>query len=343
MPPLRIGIVGTANIARSFTQAVRSSKRVAVAAVASRDMSKARQFAADLDIERHFGSYESLLADPDIDAVYIPLPNGLHAEWSIQAARAGKHVLCEKPLAAGAAEAEAMFAAARRHGIQLVEGYPYLAQPQTLKMRELLDRGTIGDVRLIQASFGFTLTDQDNVRLNPQLAGGALMDVGVYPVSLIRIAAKQKPVRVRAVAHWAPAGGRNGAGVDRVLAATLEFSGGLIAQLTCSFESAQHRQALIIGSGGVIQTTFLNHTSAEQPGVLRVRTGGGTGAAGKGVDSTVECASANGFLAEAESFERLVREGSSHWTGATPEESIDIAATLEAILRSARSGGVEAL
>jgi D-xylose 1-dehydrogenase (NADP+, D-xylono-1,5-lactone-forming) len=348
-PPLRIGILGTANIARSFTQGVRPSKRVVVAAVASRDIGKAQRFAADLNIERPFGSYESLLADPGIDAVYIPLPNSLHAEWSIAAARAGKHILCEKPLAASATEARAMFDAAHRHGVRLAEGYPYLAQPQTLKMRELLQAGTVGEARLIQASFGFTLADPGNIRLKPQLAGGALMDVGVYPLSLIRIVAGRTPARVQAVARWAAGeGGADGSGaaggaggVDRVLAATLGFADGLMAQVTCSFESALHRQALIAGSEGVIQTSFLNHTSAEQPGILRLRTGAGAG--NRGIDSIVETEPANGFLAEAESFARLVREGPAHWTGATPVQSIEIMMMLEAVLQSARSGGAVAL
>jgi D-xylose 1-dehydrogenase (NADP+, D-xylono-1,5-lactone-forming) len=330
--PLRMGIIGTANIARSFIQAVRPSNRVVVAAVASRDRGKSQRFAAEMGIERHFGSYESLLADREIDAVYNPLPNSLHAHWSIEAARAGKHVLCEKPLATGGVEARAMFDAARRHGVHLVEGYPYLAQPQTQKMRELIDAGSIGEARLIQASFGFTLSDPANIRLNAQLAGGALMDVGVYPVSLIRIIAKQKPTRVQATARWTAQGP---AGVDSALAATLEFHGGLLAQITCSFDSALHRLALIAGSAGIIQTTYLNHTSAEQPGILRLRTGAGA----KGEDSVIETPPTNGFLAEAESFERLVRGGPAHWTGATPEESIDIMTTLEALLRSARSGG----
>jgi xylose dehydrogenase (NAD/NADP) len=333
---LRIGILGTAKIARSFTQGVRPSKTVTVAAVASRDIGKAQRFAADSGIDRHFGSYESLLADREIDAVYIPLPNSLHAEWTIRAARAGKHVLCEKPLAASAAEAHAMFDAARRHGVRLVEGYPYLAQPQTLKMRELLEAGAIGEPRLIQASFGFTLTDRENIRLNPQLAGGALMDVGVYPVSLIRVIAKRRPARVQAAAHFTS--DEPGHGVDSALAATLEFAGGLLAQVTCSFESALHRQALIVGAAGMIQTTFANHTSAEHPGILRLRSG-----EGKGVDSSVETAPVNGFLAEAESFARLVREGTAHGTGATHEESIDIMMTLEALLLSARSGVAVAL
>ena len=329
---LSIGILGTANIARSFVRAVRQSQRVSITAVASRDPRKAEAFAQEMGIPRHFGSYEALLADRAIDAVYNPLPNSLHAAWCIAAVRAGKHVLCEKPLAVGPAEARAMFDAARLHGVHLVEAYPYLAQPQTLKMRELLKDGAIGDVRLIQASFGFTVNDRGNIRLNAQLAGGALMDAGVYPLSLIRIVAGRRAMRVQAAARWTKAG--EGRGVDIALAATLIFDNGLIAQATCSFESALHRQALIMGSTGVIQTTFPNHTSAQQPAVLSLRTGSGAQA----VDGRIETPPIDGFLAEAESFARLVREGSSHWIGATPDESIDIAMMLEALLQSARSG-----
>jgi xylose dehydrogenase (NAD/NADP) len=325
---MRIGILSTANIARSFVSGVRSSKQVTVAAVASRDPGKARQFAQENAIPRHFGSYESLLADEAVDAIYNPLPNSLHAEWSIRALRAGKHVLCEKPLAATAHEARAMFEAARQHNVHLAEGFPYLAQPQTIKLRELLATGAIGDARLIQASFGFTLADPGNIRLNPRLAGGALMDLGVYPVSLIRIVAGQRPLRVQAIAQWS-------GGVDRSCAATLEFAAGLMAQVTCSFDSALHRQALIVGSAGVIQTTYLNHTSSEYPGDLRLRSGAGANSQ----ESTIHTPPANGFLAEAESFERLVRNGPGFWTGATPEESIDIMMILDAILESARTKG----
>jgi predicted dehydrogenase len=325
--PLRIGILGTANIARSFVQGVSASKQVTVSAIASRDEGKARAFALEFAIGRHFGSYEALLADRDTDAVYIPLPNSLHAEWSIAAARAGKHVLCEKPLSATAADARAMFDAARHHGVHVVEGFPYRAQPQTRKLRELLEAGIIGEVRLLQAAFGFTLGAGENIRLHPQLAGGALMDVGAYPVSLARMVARSRPTRVHAVAHWS-------GGVDRTLAATLQFAGGLFAQINCSFSTCLHREALLAGSNGVIQTTYLNHTSTASEAALRLRIGTGRDA----VDSVVETAAVNGFLAEAESFERLVRQGTAQWSGTSPQESIDIMLTLEAILESARSG-----
>jgi predicted dehydrogenase len=324
--PLRIGILGTANIARSFIQGVSASKQVTVSAIASRDEGKARAFAREFAIARHFGSYDALLADRDTDAVYLPLPNSLHAEWSIAAVRAGKHVLCEKPLSATAAEARAMFEAARRHGVHLVEGFPYRAQPQTRKLRELLEAGVIGEVRLLQAAFGFTLGAGENIRLNPQLAGGALMDAGAYPVSLARMVARSRPTRVHAVAHWS-------GGVDRTLAATLQFAGGLFAQINCSFSTCLHRQALLAGSNGVIQTTYLNHTSTASEASLQLRIGTGRDAA----DSIVETAAVNGFLAEAESFERLVRQGPAQWSGTSPQESIDIMLTLEAILESARS------
>jgi xylose dehydrogenase (NAD/NADP) len=337
--PLRIGILGTANIARSFMQGVRPSQRVVVSAVASRNGDKAASFAAELAIDRHFASYQALLDDRDIDAVYNPLPNGLHAQWSIAAARAGKHVLCEKPLAANADEARAMFDAARRHGVHIVEGYPYLAQPQTLKMRELIRDGAIGELKLIQASFGFTLSDTKNIRFNPALAGGALMDVGVYPVSLSRIVAGQRPTRVQATAHWTQGDGSDGAGVDSTLAATIEFAGGLLAQVTCSFGTALHRQALIVGSGGLIETTFSNHTSAQRPGNLTLRTGIGADA----VEGKIETPPINGFLAEAESFAGLVRGDPARWAGATCEESTDIMMTLDALLKSARSGAAESV
>jgi len=328
VPPLRFGILGAAKIARGFTAGLRHSERVKVLAVASRDAAKARAFAREFAIDRCFGSYEAMLAEPDIDAVYVPLPNSLHAEWAIRAAEAGKHVLCEKPLSASASEARAMFDAARRHGVHLAEAYPYRAQPQTLKLRELLDSKVIGEPRLIQASFAFNLGAGKNIRWSAPLAGGALLDVGSYPVSLVRMIAGARPTSVQAAARWTQGG------VDESVAATLEFESGLFAQITCGFNAYLHRQALIAGTAGVIQTTFLNHTSSPSQAVLQLRTGTG----GDAVDSVVQTSTADGFLAEAESFERLVRVGDAGWTGASREESIDIALTLEAILKSARSG-----
>ena len=155
--PLRIGILGCANIARAFARDVADSPAVQVVAVASRTQATADAFARSQGIPRALGSYEALLADPAVDAIYLPLPNSLHADWAIAAAAHGKHVLCEKPLALGLAQAQAMFAAAKQQGVMLLEAYPYWFQPQTGDMLALLRSGAIGTVRSVQASFGFKL------------------------------------------------------------------------------------------------------------------------------------------------------------------------------------------
>jgi xylose dehydrogenase (NAD/NADP) len=330
MARLRIGILGAARIARLFTDSVRPSRKIVIAALAARDVARARAFAAELRIPRVHTSYEALLADPEIDAIYNPLPNTLHAEWSIRAIDAGKHVLCEKPLAMASREADAMFAAARSKGRYLVEGYPYRAQPQTIELRKLLASGAIGTVQLVQAAFGFPLRDVANIRYDRALGGGALMDAGSYPVSIVRMIAGEGPRRVSALAQWAPTG------VDRTLAGLIEFPSGLLAQLTCSFATARHRHAVIIGDAGMVTTTFLNDTSATLPPRLEVRRGTGYDA----TRETIVTAEANGFLAEADAFADLVRHGWSRWPGATPEESADTVRILEALAKSARDGAV---
>jgi len=327
-PALRIGILGAARIARQFAAGVRPSRKIAVAAIASRDAGKARAFAHDLEIARAHSSYEALLADDAIDAIYNPLPNSMHAEWSIRALAAGKHVLCEKPLATSPADVRAMFDAAAQRGLYLVEGYPYRAQPQTRKLRELLAAKAIGTVRFIQASMGFPMSDPGNIRLNPALAGGALMDAGCYPVSLALMVAGGRPVRVHAMADRAESG------VDRTLVGSLEFADGLLAQISCSFATARHRHAFIAGDAGSIATSYLNDTSAAFPATLELRRGPGWEAPRE----TIENATTDGFLAEAESFCDLVAHGWGRWTGVTPDESIDIALTLEALLTSVRGG-----
>ncbi|HEX2791275.1 MAG TPA: Gfo/Idh/MocA family oxidoreductase [Steroidobacteraceae bacterium] len=325
---LRIGILGAAHIASAFISGVAPSHTVRVTAIASRDFAKARRFANDTGVQQAYGSYEELLADPAIDAIYNPLPNSLHAVWSIRGCEAGKHVLCEKPLSLTGSEARAMFASARRHGVVLVEGFPYRAQPHALKLKELLESGAIGRVQTMQAGFGFTLTDEANIRLDPTLGGGALMDLGTYPVSLVRLVAGERPVRVQALARWHPSG------VDQTLVANLQHAGGLLAQISCSFSTRAHRQALIVGASGAIQTTYPNHAPVDRAPVLQLK----RGLASDAMYQDVDVPACDGFRAEAESFERLIRLGPGHWIGASSEESVDIALSLEAILKSARSG-----
>jgi predicted dehydrogenase len=324
--PLSIGVLGAAKVARLFIEGVRSSRKIAVTAVASRDLERARSFARETGIVSVHSTYEALLDDPAIDAIYNPLPNNLHAEWSIRAAEAGKHVLCEKPLAASPAEARAMFDAARRNGVYLVEAYPYRAQPQTLRLRDLLEAKAIGRLQFIQASFGFLLSDPSNIRMSAALAGGALMDAGSYPVSLVRTIGGERPKRVQAMARWGEGG------VDLALVGSVEFPGGLLAQVSCSFATARHRHALIVGDAGSIKTTYFNDTSAALPPVLELKRGNALDAR----PEMIESAPINGFLAEADSFGDLVAHGWDHWTGMTPEESIDVSLMLDALAASAR-------
>jgi D-xylose 1-dehydrogenase (NADP+, D-xylono-1,5-lactone-forming) len=326
---LRIGVLGAANIARQFVEGVAVSSLVEVTAVASREAARGEEFARALGVGRHHGSYEALLEDPEIDAVYNPLPNSLHAEWSIRAAEMGKHVLCEKPFCLNAVEAKAMLAAAALHGVHVVEAYPYLAQMQTVRLRELLRAGTIGQVRHIQASFGFTVAGQGNIRMVAELGGGARLDAGSYPVSLVRVIAGERPARVHSNTRWFSDG------VENTVAATLEFANGMVAQVFCSFATASHRHALISGDRGAIITDFLNHAPPDGKLYLQVK---------QGRESMVpfvrlELPAVNGFLAEAESFSQLVAGRPELWTGVTPSETTDILLTLDAINQSALSGG----
>lgn len=337
--PLRIGVLGCANIAKQFVRDVSSSRQVKVVAVASRDSEKARDFAVAQGIERHLGSYEALLADPQIDMVYVPLPNSMHAAWCIHAAEHGKHVLCEKPLALSADEARSMFAAARKNRVMLLESYPYWFQPQTARLLELLAGGqdsSIGQVRSMQACFGFTLANpQTNIRSQPELGGGALLDAGSYPLSLIRLVMGCAPVSVMADATWAASG------VDISTMATLIYADGRRAQLSCAMDAANHRRAVIMGSNGTIETEYLNHTGGDNqhpwaylPSQLRVR----KGVAFSIPFEEIKAPTGSGFKFAAEVFARLIVDQDYAAIERAASASIDIAATLEAIAKSARSG-----
>jgi predicted dehydrogenase len=335
--PLRIGILGCANIAKQFARDVAACSAVRIVAVASRNAGTASAFAAAQGIERHYGSYEALLDDADVDAIYLPLPNSLHAQWAIKAAEARKHVLCEKPLALGLQEAQAMFDAAGTHGVMLLEAYPYYFQPQTGAMLALLHHEAIGTVRSVQASFGFTLANPlNNIRLNSGLGGGALLDAGSYPLSLIRLAMGCAPQSVRAEASWGKTG------VDISTTATLHYADGKRAQLACAMDTANHRRATIVGTLGTIDTEYLNHTSAQPggdsygylPSQLRVRRGTANSIPFEEIRSGV----GSGFRFAAEAFARVVAQRDSAAIGRAAEASLDNAATLEALARSARLG-----
>lgn len=251
--PIHFGILGAAPLAvNALIRPARRLPGVTVAAVAARDPARAAKFAARHQIAHVHTSYAALLADPAIDAVYIPLPNSLHAEWSVRALRAGKHVLCEKPLAANAREAETMAAAAAETGRALVEAFHYRYHPLAERLRAILSGGEIGRVRHIEAEFSVPLFKPGSIQFRYDLAGGATMDVGCYAVNLLRFLAGAEPQVTGARARlWRPQ-------VDRLMRAEFGFADGRTGAITCALLSARllRASATVYGSAGELHVNF---------------------------------------------------------------------------------------
>jgi predicted dehydrogenase len=251
---LRWGILGLGGIARRFAEGLPQSRTGRLAAVASRDPAKAEAFGAEFGAPRRHGSYEALLADPEVEAVYIALPHPLHAAWAVRAAEAGKHILCEKPLTVNHAEAATVVEAARRHDVFLMEAFMYRCHPQIRRLVELLRDGAIGEVRAVRAAFSFDAGfNPDGRLLAKAMGGGGILDVGCYPVSLVRLvagAAQGKdfadPIEVKGCAHL------GSTGVDEWAAAVMRFPGGLVAEVSTGVRVARDTIAQIYGSEGWI-------------------------------------------------------------------------------------------
>ena len=237
------GIVSTADINRKVIPGAHASDKIDLVGVASRDQGRADAYAHEWDIPRAYGSYEALLADPEIEAVYISLPNTLHAEWSIKALDAGKHVLCEKPFTRHPEEVDASFDAAERNGRLLSEAFMYRHNPQTAKLVELVRDGAIGELRLIRSAFSYGLYDLENIRLRTDVEGGALMDVGCYNVSGSRLLGGE-PERVWGEAWYGPSG------TDWVFNGTLRFPGNVLATFDCATALSERDELEAIGSEG---------------------------------------------------------------------------------------------
>lgn len=243
---LRWGILSTANIGiKAVIPAIRQSNNGVVAAIASRDATRAQETAKALGIPRAFGSYDALLESSDIDAVYIPLPNNLHKEWTIRAAEHGKHILCEKPFALNTAEVDEMIAAAKQHRILLMEAFMYRFHPQFAKLQALIDEGTIGQVQAIRSAFCFFLNRPNDIRIKKETGGGALMDVGCYCVNMARLVVGAEPLQVQAtmVMHANKQ-------VDDTLAAIMRFPGDLVAVFDCSFHTDYREWLQVQGTQG---------------------------------------------------------------------------------------------
>ncbi|HHY55885.1 MAG TPA: Gfo/Idh/MocA family oxidoreductase [Chloroflexi bacterium] len=246
---LRWGLLSTANINKALLGPLRQSPRSELAAVASRDAGRAAAYAAEHQIPRAHGSYEALLADPDIDVIYLSLPNGLHAEWAIKAMQAGKHVLCEKPLVVSMAEFDAVESAARASGVTIFEAFMYLHHPQTRQALDLVRSGRLGRLQLINSWFNFYLPPERaaNVRLRADLTGGAAWDVGVYPNSVaITMLGEGAPVEV-----WAQQT-IGESGVDVSMVAQLRFAGGAVAQLSTGFRTPFREAVYLVGERGIL-------------------------------------------------------------------------------------------
>ncbi len=326
---IRWGLLSTANINTALIGPIRRAERSELVAVASRNLEKARAYAQEMGIPKAHGSYEVLLADPDIDVIYNSLPNALHAEWTVKAAEAGKHVLCEKPITVSLAEFDRVEAAARANKVTVFEAFMYLHHPQTLKAREMIQAGELGQVQLVQSWFNFYLPPEraENIRLSASLSGGSLWDVGVYPNSLaITMAQAGSPTAV-----WADQI-IGESGVDVAMRAQLHFNNGVVAQISSGFRTPFREAAYIVGDEGMVhipepwkpglsgQDTRLIFTSRA------------------GAEETIVIPAIDPYLCEVQAMEACLLDGAEPVLPLS--QSREFLQSVLAIYESARSGGV---
>ena len=318
------GTLSTARINGLVLDGARESELAEFVAVASRDRTRGERFAREHGIERVHDSYEALLADDEVEAVYIPLPNSMHVDWSVRALEAGKHVLSEKPLARDPDAAERAFAAAERAGRLLSEGFMWRHHPQTRRLAELVAEGAVGELRLVRSSFSFLLDDPENVRLSAELEGGSLMDVGCYCVSASRLFGGELPESVYGQA-------RMDDGVDVRFAATLRFPGDVTASFDCGFDMVARHDLELVGTEGSLFAADPWHS--RRPGIER-----------RGPDGElerIEVARANSYALELDDMSVAIRDGGSPLLGR--DDALGQARTIEALYASAAAGSAVAI
>jgi len=293
---LRWGILGPGRIAPRIVRALVDNPRGELHAVAGRDPERARAFAARHGAPVTHPTFDALLAEPSVDVVYIALPNGLHAEWTIRALDAGKHVLCEKPLALTAADVDAISAAAERNGRIAVEAFMYLHHPQTLRTLEIARSGALGTVQVVSAAFSFFLDHPDDPRIDPSLGGGSLWDVGCYPVSISRRIAGEEPDGLAAFARF------DERGVDRTFVGQLRFPSGLLAHFESGFAAADRERVEVVGSEAtlVVDSPFLPEPDGPPPRLSILR---------DGAVETVEVESIDEYRAEVDDLQAAILDG----------------------------------
>jgi predicted dehydrogenase len=324
---VRWGVLGAAKIAiERVIPAMQRGRWSEVAGLASRDLERARRVAHELGVPKAYGSYEELLADPDIEAVYNPLPNHLHVPLSIKAAEAGKHVLCEKPVSLSVAEALELLAAGARNGVRIQEAFMVRTHPQWLATVELLRTGRIGELRAVTCVFSYFNRDASNIRNSPEMGGGALMDIGCYPVNLSRFAFGDEPRRVFGLVERDPDWG-----VDRLTSAVLDFPKGH-ATFTCSTQLAPYQRMQFFGTRGRVEVEIPFNSPNDRPTRLLVFDDSNT----RGGVETVELPICDQYTIQGDLFSQAIREDRE--TPLPLEDSVKNMAVIDAIFRSAETG-----
>jgi D-xylose 1-dehydrogenase (NADP+, D-xylono-1,5-lactone-forming) len=316
MRAVKWGILSTAHINRMFVAGARQAEDVELVAVASRNPERAEAYARENQIPRAHGSYEELLTDPDVEAVYISLPNSMHIEWSVRALEAGKHVLCEKPLSRRPHEVERVFDVADSNERLLMEAFMYRHHPQTRRLTELVEQGAVGKVRMIRAAFGFVAHDPANVRLSVTLDGGALMDVGCYCVSAARLIAGE-PERVSAEQTL------GGDRVDVTFAALMRHRDDVLTHFDAGLVLASRNLLEVVGDQGSLHLTDPWH--CREPGIELTREDGAT--------ERIEIERADSYRLEAENLSKAIRGQAEPLLGRA--DALGQARTIEALYRAA--------
>jgi predicted dehydrogenase len=329
MEPVRWGILGAANIGvRKVIPAMQRGTRSRMVAIASRDLAKAQAAASELGIPRAYGSYEELLADPEIEAVYNPLPNHLHVPWTIRAAEAGKHVLCEKPIALSASEARRLLDVRARTGVQIGEAFMVRNHPQWLAVRELVAAGRIGQLRVVAGHFAYFRRDPNDVRSVPEWGGGGLMDVGCYPITMSRWLFGEEPDAVIGIVDRDPE-----LGVDRIASGLMRFPSGGQATFTSAMQLAHYQRMQLHGTQGRIEVPIPFNAPNDRPCRIFVDDGRELGDRSA---ETIEFPVVDQYTLQGDNFSAAIRGERS--VPVSVEDAVANMAVIDAIFRSVESG-----
>lgn len=325
---IRWGVLGVANIAvKKVIPGMQKGERCEIAAIASRDLPRARDAAGTLGISKAYGTYEELLACPEIDAIYNPLPNHLHVPWSIKAAEAGKHVLCEKPISLNVAEARQLIQVRNRTGVKIGEAFMVRTHPQWLRARELVRSGEIGELRCVLSAFSYFNRDPNNVRNRADIGGGGLMDVGCYPITMARFLFGREPARAAGIIDYDP-----GFKTDRLTSALLDFAPGQ-AVFTCSTQMVPFQRMQIFGTKGRIEIEIPYNIPPDRPS--RIFLDDGSQLAGRS-GRVEEFPAADQYTIQGDAFSRAIQENTE--VPVPLEDSLANMAAIEAIFRAGASG-----